>query len=203
MEGQLVSSLSSATPPENGPRLHQKLDNTGFTYVGRSYGVGASVGLLDNAVTTNTLALFYSYIEDGYEATTACAYNESSGFILRDTTNVWVYEAYGELPDSDAGPEELSYIDHTMDSIVVLDVAHFATSPAAGPGSENESQQVVNLRRFIAVLLLAAITTSWTNCNAQSTSHRRGSTSPSTLAVATSPSHHCQGMPPTLNQLAI
>ena len=99
-----------------------------------------------------TLSLFfYSYIKDGYEATTACAYNESSGFILRDTTNVWVFEAYGELPDSDAGPEESSYIGHAMDSIAALGVVHFATSPAAGPGSENESQQVVSLRRFIAV----------------------------------------------------
>ena len=149
MERQLISSGSSATPPDNGPRLHQKLDNTGFTYVNRSYGVGASVGLLDRAVTTNNLALSYSYIEAGYTATTACAYNESSDFMLMNTTNLWVYKAYGELPDSDIGPEESSYIGHTMDSIVALGVAHFAASPGADPGSENKLQQAVNLRRFI------------------------------------------------------
>jgi len=149
MEGQLISSGSSATPPDNGPRLHQKLDNTGFTYVNRSYGVGSSIGLLDGAVTTNNLALSYSYIEAGYMAMTACAYNESSAFVLMNTTDLWVYQAYGELPDSDAGPEESAYVGHTMDSIVALGVAHFAASPGADPGSENELQQVVNLRRFI------------------------------------------------------
>lgn len=150
LAGQLLSSASAATPPDNSERLHGKLDNSGFTYINRSYGVGASVGLLDQPIITNDLTVSYSYLEDGYVPTVSCIYNQSSNFMLQNTTYQWVYEAYGELPDSDSGPEESSYIGHTMDSIVAIGVAHFAASPGAGGDSGDEQQRAPNLRRYIA-----------------------------------------------------
>lgn len=50
MLGSLLSSVNSASPVDGGIRKHAKLDNTGYSYYGRSYGVGASTGLLDDSV---------------------------------------------------------------------------------------------------------------------------------------------------------
>ena len=54
MEGALLSSASSATTVDGSPRKHVKLDNSGFTYIGRSYGVGAPAGLTDSHILNDT-----------------------------------------------------------------------------------------------------------------------------------------------------
>lgn len=78
MLGSLLSSVNSASPVDGGMRNHVKLDNTGYSYHGRSYGVGASAGLLDESVLKTPRATNYSYNEVGLEAAVSCIYNGSS-----------------------------------------------------------------------------------------------------------------------------
>ena len=62
--GTLLQSASSATTVDGSQRNHTKNDNSGYRYVGRSYGVGSSVGLTIHE-STATQALAYNYTEDG------------------------------------------------------------------------------------------------------------------------------------------
>lgn len=139
--GSLLASASSATPIDGSPRVHAKIDKSKFTYIGRSYGVGASVGLVDDTLQDDSLALGYAYQEVGYHANVKCLYNESSEFVLEPTGESWVYAATGPLPDSNAGPEYSNYIGHFMDRIVAIGVAHFANTKAEG---------TLPLRRYLA-----------------------------------------------------
>lgn len=60
-----ASSLESIQNPNvNTTVVHAKLDATGYSYVNRSYGVGASVGLVD-AFAQGANA--YSYQEIGLD----------------------------------------------------------------------------------------------------------------------------------------
>ncbi|KAJ5403903.1 hypothetical protein N7509_003774 [Penicillium cosmopolitanum] len=80
MLGSLLSSVNSASPVDGGIRNHVKLDNTGYSYHGRSYGVGASAGLLDGSVLKTPRATNYSYNEVGLDTAVSCIYNGSSLF---------------------------------------------------------------------------------------------------------------------------
>ena len=76
--GNLLTSAASATTPDGSPRNHSKFDNTQFRYVGRSYGVGGSVGLTDNVWASRRTTQSYTYLESGYITNTSCIYNASS-----------------------------------------------------------------------------------------------------------------------------
>lgn len=129
LQGSLLLSASSATPINGSIRQHGKLDNSRFTYFGRSYGVGSSVGLSDDALLANRLLQAYSYEEVGYETVVTCIHNASSQFTLVEDGNGW-YEAYGPLPNSgDAGPEDSSYIGHGEDAIVAIGVGRNPEDP--------------------------------------------------------------------------
>lgn len=82
MEGALLSTAASATTVDGSLRRHVKLDDTGFTYIGRSYGVGASAGLTDPEMLSDTLTTTYSYQETVYNAKVQCIYNASTDFLL-------------------------------------------------------------------------------------------------------------------------
>ncbi|KAM0523136.1 hypothetical protein ACHAPE_001628 [Trichoderma viride] len=138
--GSLLASASSATTIDGSPRIHEKLDKSKFTYIGRSYGIGSSIGLMDEEILGNSLALGYAFQEAGYKADVNCIYNVSSAFSLSSTVVDLVYAASGPLPDSDNGPEYSDYIGHNMDRIVSIGVAHFA----------NESADVYPLRKYLA-----------------------------------------------------
>ncbi|PTB42429.1 hypothetical protein M441DRAFT_46108 [Trichoderma asperellum CBS 433.97] len=138
--GSLLASASSATTIDGSPRIHEKLDKSKFTYIGRSYGIGSSVGLADEGILDNNLALGYAFQETGYNADVNCIYNASSQFSLSPTVDSLIYAASGPLPDSDNGPEYSDYIGHNMDRIVSVGVAHFA----------NESADVYPLRKYLA-----------------------------------------------------
>ncbi|KAL7896622.1 hypothetical protein HDV63DRAFT_68476 [Trichoderma sp. SZMC 28014] len=120
--------------------IHEKLDRSKFTYIGRSYDIGSSIGLVDDEILSNNLALGYAFQEAGYKADVNYIYNASSAFSLSSTVVDLVYAASGPLPDSDNGPEYSDYIGHNMDRIVSIGVAHFA----------NESASVYPLRRYLA-----------------------------------------------------
>ncbi|KAI3331479.1 hypothetical protein HD806DRAFT_518499 [Xylariaceae sp. AK1471] len=129
LQGGLLNTASSATPVDGSARVHKKLDASGFTYVGRSYGVGAAVGLVDDELMADKLLLGYTYEESGFDTTVTCVYNESSAFVLVADGHSW-YQARGPLPNSgDAGPEDSSYVGHTADSIVAIGVGRNPEDP--------------------------------------------------------------------------
>lgn len=80
MQASLLTSASSATPVNGTVRQHAKLDGSRYTYFGRSYGVGASVGLTDDALQGNDLLLEYYFQEVGYNTAVQCSHNSSSDF---------------------------------------------------------------------------------------------------------------------------
>ncbi|KAM3074546.1 hypothetical protein ACMFMG_007976 [Clarireedia jacksonii] len=60
-QGLLSNCLSSETTINGAPRQYARYDNSKFTYLGRSFGVGASVGLVDDHILNDTLATGYTY----------------------------------------------------------------------------------------------------------------------------------------------
>ncbi|KAL6897702.1 hypothetical protein GGI43DRAFT_100112 [Trichoderma evansii] len=128
--GNLLASASSATTIDGSPRIHEKLDESKFTYIDRSYGIGSSIGRVDEKTLDNNLALRYAFQETGYKADVNCSYNASSEFSLSPTDDNLVYVASGPLSDSGNGPEYSDYIGHNMDRIVSIGVDHFANESA-------------------------------------------------------------------------
>ena len=95
--------LNKACIGEGLPRS----DKTGFTYMTRSYGVGASVGLLPPAAIGNYYNVFgYSYTEIGYEVSISCDFNLSSQWktsIYQKQLSDYVPNTYickGSTPDN-------------------------------------------------------------------------------------------------------
>jgi hypothetical protein len=127
--GQLMGSAASASSTGRGPHVHRKLDNTQFSYRGRSYGVGAPAGLMDQGISSNTQVAGYWYQETGYLTNVTCIYNTSSNFVLSGPVNEWMYAASGNLPDSVNGSEYSNYIGHDGKAIVAIGVAFSDHSP--------------------------------------------------------------------------
>lgn len=126
---QLLASAAQASSLGGGPHVHRKLDNTQFSYRGRSYGVGASIGLMDQGIRSNSQVAGYIYQEEGYLANVTCTYNATSNFTLSGPVNEWIYAASGNLPDSEEGPEYSNYIGHDGKAIVAMGVAYSDRSP--------------------------------------------------------------------------
>jgi hypothetical protein len=80
LQGQLLLSASTATTNnKSNTRLHSKLDNSQWSYYGRSFGAGASVGLASpQSRDTAVSALAYAFNETGYNAAVTCFKNETS-----------------------------------------------------------------------------------------------------------------------------
>lgn len=129
LSGQLLGSAASASSTGRGLHVHRKLDNTQFSYRGRSYGIGAPVGLMDQGISSNPQVAGYVYQEAGYLANVTCIYNASSNFVLSGPVNEWIYAASGNLPDSVGGAEYSNYIGHDGKAIVAMGVAWSEQSP--------------------------------------------------------------------------
>lgn len=70
--GNLIMTASTATNVTN-PYQHAKIDNSTWTYKGRSYGKGSSTGLFNMTHDSiNATDQGYSYEEIGYLATASC-----------------------------------------------------------------------------------------------------------------------------------
>jgi hypothetical protein len=121
---RLTQTLSTAITDEGSPRHHIKYDNSEFLYVGRSFGLGSSVGLADDALLRSSLAQSYQYQESGYESKVSCSYNKSVSFfqIYPDPVEDMLYAAKGYLPDSTASEYSI-YVGHSTDAIVAFGVA--------------------------------------------------------------------------------
>ncbi|KAM0803359.1 hypothetical protein BDR22DRAFT_801662 [Usnea florida] len=96
----------------NSPRLHAKFDNSDWTYIDRSYGVGSSVALASPQSSTSASVNStekYHYLEDGYLSNVNCIKNSTSAFAidLEETSvgadPISVYSASGTLPNEPPG----------------------------------------------------------------------------------------------------
>ncbi len=124
MLGSLVSSAASATTVDGRIRQHPKSDNSRYTYNGRSHGVGSSVGLVDDVIASNPLALSYVYQENGLRADVKCIYNLSTEYVAGAEYDTEIYPIHGKLPNSRDGAEEYSdFFGHNTDAIVSIGVA--------------------------------------------------------------------------------
>ncbi|MCJ1272081.1 hypothetical protein MMC22_011988 [Lobaria immixta] len=75
--GQILSNAAAAISTNDTINKHSKNDLTQYFYQGRSYGVGASPGLVDPPGKNSSL-VSYNYSEIGYKAAVACIKNTSS-----------------------------------------------------------------------------------------------------------------------------
>ncbi|KAK7429644.1 hypothetical protein QQZ08_003839 [Neonectria magnoliae] len=111
--GLLLNSVEQASARDLSTPHHWELDNIGFTYHGRSYGVASAVGLVGPMRTSNTnqaTLLNYTFLEEGYLSNVSCQYNRSSliGFNVSNVVEtpggiygpqgVW---AQGSLPNGE------------------------------------------------------------------------------------------------------
>lgn len=83
--GSTASSLNGTAP------RNKKGDNSNYNYIGRSYGAGASVGVLDASLTVSNRHLRrYSYFETTYNTQWSCSYNFSMATSLKKRSDkVW------------------------------------------------------------------------------------------------------------------
>lgn len=123
--GDLLASAASATTIDGSVRQHAKSDFSRYTYSGRSYGAGASVGLTDDNIILDPLVTQYSFQEAGYAPMVTCIYNTSSAYSIDPTAlSPFVYAASGLLPNSNPGQQEWSrYTGYSTDTIVAIGVA--------------------------------------------------------------------------------
>ncbi|KAJ4213994.1 hypothetical protein NW759_010520 [Fusarium solani] len=138
--GSLLAGAAAASPIHNSSRMHEKLDSTGYTYVGRSYGVGSSVGLGQVNFKEGRDLLGWKYQEVGYAAKVNCIYNKSADFVLnKKETLLWAAE--GEMPDSDDGGEYSNYVGYgDGNNVLAIGVAHF----------KDHNATVAPVRRYIS-----------------------------------------------------
>ena len=117
--GSLLASASSATTVDGGVRQHAKLDNTRFTYYGRSYGAGASVGLADESIAKSPLAESYFFQERGLRADVGCVYNSSTEYVIGSEVDPNIYPVSGNLPNSGDLREYSEYYSNSGGSKIV------------------------------------------------------------------------------------
>jgi len=106
-QGAFLVQASTASSRDGKVVIHPKLDLTTFQFAGRSYGVGASVGLHTPVDVKN-----FQYSEDGYPTSVECMTNVSLPAQLDLVFNATAYRASdtilpsawapsGYLPNSD------------------------------------------------------------------------------------------------------
>lgn len=76
--------MRHASNLRGGAGTQSRMDNVNYEYVGRSYGVGSSIGLTSSFV--NNAVQTYRYSEDGFLATSDCIYNSSSASFFNEIT---------------------------------------------------------------------------------------------------------------------
>lgn len=81
-QGRVIANAAGASSIDGSPQDHTKQDKTGYLYRGRSYGVGASVGLVTEAIQ----AKGYQYNETGYLTEISCARNPDPDWYLKPSS---------------------------------------------------------------------------------------------------------------------
>jgi hypothetical protein len=95
-----INDGSTATNTTGSPQRFPKSDNTNFTYYGRSYGMGATVGLNDS-FTLDPYIRSYTYNDTGYLTQYTCDYDTNFAMQLELTTSSPVPVYYVHLPGND------------------------------------------------------------------------------------------------------
>lgn len=97
-----IGLVAKNTTLNNLVKGQRKFDNFGYSYIGRSFGVGSSVGLVDYSINRlDTLA--YNYTEIGYRTQVDCLLNSTSEWklfemgVTTDMTYPNVYQASGRV----------------------------------------------------------------------------------------------------------
>jgi hypothetical protein len=110
--------LTALREDSNSSSSQKKLDNSGFSFYGRSYGVASGVGLVGpptlnstQAIDSTPIVTNYSYSEPGYVSNVQCIYNQSSNLSFANlelfqgtyddspfTGSVMALQAVGSLP---------------------------------------------------------------------------------------------------------
>ncbi|KAH7081253.1 hypothetical protein BKA63DRAFT_503455 [Paraphoma chrysanthemicola] len=122
MHAELLHTAAMSSTTDGRQRPHKKHDLSQFTYVGRSYGVGASVGLGDKTIQ-NEWSHSYDYHETGLFTSVKCGYNARSDYQIRSTNNSAIYRASGKLQrNDDTAPEDSIHLGLSSDSIVAIGV---------------------------------------------------------------------------------
>ncbi|RDW58771.1 hypothetical protein BP6252_13247 [Coleophoma cylindrospora] len=102
--GSILDAAAAATAPNSTIQTHRKIDNTGYTFQGRSFGAGASVGLATvSTLSPQSKLQNFSFNETSYLATVGCWYNTSMDFHVINqggtAPNIFsFYHGSGELP---------------------------------------------------------------------------------------------------------
>jgi hypothetical protein len=118
-----LDSGATASKADGGPPLVRKTDNSNYTYYGRSYGVGSSVGILDKPIQQRNLRMSrYSFEETGYIISWSCAYNRST----KGLTEVGNGEFFATNPQHGG---ENYYVDLSGDSQIVSSQSWSALPP--------------------------------------------------------------------------
>ena len=132
--GLILVAAEDASNRNGGTSNHAKLDKTGYIYTTRSYGAGASVGLMDDSLDQPTS---YTYNETEYLTEALCAYNATSNFGLKELPIPFLndfgdtfYLTHGSLPNG-AGPNGLGDL--------VVNGPHGAVAMFAGSNVSNAS----------------------------------------------------------------
>ena len=92
LRGSILQAASDASLAKNSS--HQKLDKTGYTYLGRSYGMGSAAGLINPPAASPQ---WFSYNERGVYANASCWHNDSSTFRIEGVANVNLSLSYHNL----------------------------------------------------------------------------------------------------------
>ncbi|KAH7091543.1 hypothetical protein FB567DRAFT_276885 [Paraphoma chrysanthemicola] len=122
MHAKLLYTAASSSTTDGRQRPHKKHDLSQFTYVGRSYGVGGSVGLEDKTVQ-NEWSHSYDYHETGLLTSVKCGYNARSNYQIRSTNNSAIYRTSGKLQrNDDTAPEDSIHLGLSSDSMVAIGV---------------------------------------------------------------------------------
>ncbi|KAL8732307.1 MAG: hypothetical protein Q9166_002879 [cf. Caloplaca sp. 2 TL-2023] len=111
IQSSLLNRASQAT--SNLTQSHIKNDNSHYSFIGRSYGVGSSAGLVDESLSggqSTSKLLAYNYTEPGYLTNVTCFHNASSDFHLQIAKKgevgygiPYVYYATGLFPNAKSG----------------------------------------------------------------------------------------------------
>ncbi|KAF4614383.1 hypothetical protein G7Y89_g15355 [Cudoniella acicularis] len=108
-----ASAGFATTTSISTPWVHTNLISKDWSFIGRSYGVGSSPGLVDPPQNTSVSIYAYNYTEYGYFTNVTCLKNESSTYELvsigevgTTDTNISLWAANGTLPNSVPGSFE-------------------------------------------------------------------------------------------------
>ncbi|KAM5345229.1 hypothetical protein ACJ41O_011091 [Fusarium nematophilum] len=105
--GSILDSAAVATAAENATQVVPKLDNTGYRYLNRSHGVGASVGF-DRRIEGQSQGGLetYHFVEPGYYADISCSHDPAMKASVKEVSSSGEGSWYRVLQSLPHGAEE-------------------------------------------------------------------------------------------------